>query len=339
MAGLEVSIADEVATIRMERPHVVVLGAGASLAACPDGDRNGKRLPLMADFAERLELSPLLESWGLDPAENFEETYSTLHEAGDHSKLDALNERVDAYFSLLELPDHPTVYDHLVLSLRGQDVIATFNWDPFLIQAYRRTPQTLSKPRLAFLHGSVLSGYCEADHVYGVAGARCSQCRELFKRTPLLFPVRNKNYAADASIAAQWNLFKDQLGEAFMITIFGYSGPRTDAEAIDAMKGAWGPVHDRAMEQTEFITRQLESEITASWKQFIHTHHYEVHDDFYASWIANHPRRTGEAYLSQYIDAKFISDNPIPRNLGFEELEVWFDQFRCPEEEAEAAAS
>jgi hypothetical protein len=33
----------------------------------------------------------------------------------------------------LELPDHPTVYDHLLLSLRKKDAIFTFNWDPFLL--------------------------------------------------------------------------------------------------------------------------------------------------------------------------------------------------------------
>jgi len=33
-------------------PHVFILGAGASVAACPDGDRNGRRLPVMANFVE-----------------------------------------------------------------------------------------------------------------------------------------------------------------------------------------------------------------------------------------------------------------------------------------------
>jgi hypothetical protein len=29
------------------RSHVVILGAGASYAAFPDGDKNGRKLPLM----------------------------------------------------------------------------------------------------------------------------------------------------------------------------------------------------------------------------------------------------------------------------------------------------
>jgi cyclic nucleotide-binding protein len=39
---------------------------------------------------------------------------------------------------LVRHPELLTLYDHLVLSLRPKDVIATFNWDPFLIPD--RTP-------------------------------------------------------------------------------------------------------------------------------------------------------------------------------------------------------
>ena len=87
-----------------------------------------------------------------------------------------------------------------------------------------------------------------------------------------------------------------------------------------------------------FITRQTEREIDEAWEDFIHSHHYEVHSDFYSSWIANHPRRTGEAYLSQYIDAKYLDNNPIPQTGDFEELWAWFDRFR-PAEEAAASST
>ena len=42
------------------------------------------------------------------------------------------------------------------------------------------------------------------------------------------------------------------------------------------------------------------------------------------SWLATHPRRTGEAYYNQYLDAKFIDNHPIPRDLSFKELKDWF---------------
>lgn len=32
------------------RPHIVILGAGATMAAIPNGDRNGKRCSVMKGF-------------------------------------------------------------------------------------------------------------------------------------------------------------------------------------------------------------------------------------------------------------------------------------------------
>ena len=118
-----------------------------------------------------------------------------------------------------------------------------------------------------------------------------------------------------------------------MITIFGYGGPKADQEAIAAMKDAWGDKYQRSMEQTAFITRPGENEddIRQAWGAFIHTHHYELHEDFYDSWIAKHPRRTGEAWINQYLDAKFIDDNPIPKNMDFQNLWKWFEQFKGSE--------
>jgi hypothetical protein len=38
-------------------PHVVLLGAGASLAAFPNGDANGNKLPLMNDLIATVGIS------------------------------------------------------------------------------------------------------------------------------------------------------------------------------------------------------------------------------------------------------------------------------------------
>jgi hypothetical protein len=76
----EVSIEQEVAAVQMERPHVVVLGAGASRATCPRGDANGKLLPLMNDFAKILSLEGLFRSWSIDPNQNFESIFSDLYQ-------------------------------------------------------------------------------------------------------------------------------------------------------------------------------------------------------------------------------------------------------------------
>jgi hypothetical protein len=64
---------------------------------------------------------------------------------GKTTILERLERAVFDYFSSLQLPDEPTLYDHLVLSLRPKDVIATFNWDPFLIPD--RTPWRVGEGR------------------------------------------------------------------------------------------------------------------------------------------------------------------------------------------------
>jgi hypothetical protein len=170
-----------------------------------------------------------------------------------------------------------------------------------------------------------MTGYCEADRTVGLRGHICSRCGIPFSPTPLLYPVRHKDYATDTFIASQWNVLKRGFKKAFMITIFGYSGPKTDREAILAMKDAWGSTDDRIMEQTSFITLQSDEEISVGWGEFIHSHHYERHESFYESWIANHPRRTGEAHFAQYYDAKFVENNPIPRYPVFSEIWNWYE--------------
>jgi hypothetical protein len=49
-------------------------------------------------------------------------------------------------------------------------------------------------------------------------------------------------------------------------------------------------------------------------------------NNFSSSWIANHPGRSGKAYWNQFIDAKFIEDNPIPQNVNFMKLWSCYEQ-------------
>jgi hypothetical protein len=137
---LELSVAEEIQDASMGRPHVVILGAGCSLAAFPTGDRQGRPLPLMNNLIQVLGLDALLRSANLaDPPENFEVLYSRL--AGD-DRYAGLRSRIEKavtdYFVAMALPDNPTLYDHLLLSMRSKDCVATFNWDPFLWDAWER---------------------------------------------------------------------------------------------------------------------------------------------------------------------------------------------------------
>lgn len=333
------SVDDEIAQVRMHRPHVVILGAGASIASSLHGDKNGKKLPSMLNSVEVLDLSSMLDAEGISHrGRNFEDIYDEIH---NDVKLGNLKQRLESavyeYFADIEISDEPSLYDHLVISLRDKNVIATFNWDPFLVQALRRNAMNgrrFKLPRLQFLHGNVMIGFCEADKVTGVLGAACSHCGQRFTPSKLLYPIRKKDYHLDSFISEQWNDLHNQMQNAFMITVFGYGAPKSDMDAIGLMKAAWGDVNTRNMEQTEVIDIRGEDDLRETWEPFIHTHHYEIHDNFYDSWIANHPRRTGEAYLNQFVDAMFIDNNPIPKHLDFPELWDWFGKLREIEEQA-----
>lgn len=73
-------VSNEVQQPGVGNRHVVILGAGCSRAALPDGDANGLRLPLMQDFLQTVTpLRDLLEKNGISFENlNFEEIYSDL---------------------------------------------------------------------------------------------------------------------------------------------------------------------------------------------------------------------------------------------------------------------
>jgi hypothetical protein len=252
---MEKSVADEIAQVSMNRPNVVLLGAGASRTAFPIGERNGRHLPVMTDFIDIVPINDVLSNAGIvGTGRNFEEIYSEIAtDSYNRAICDSLEKEVFNYFASLEMPDTPTLYDHLILSLRPKDVIATFNWDPFLIQAIRRNGRVGGYPKILFLHGNVLEGYCERDNMHGVRGERCSLCGYPLASVDLLYPILKKNYEAHPAIHNAWEAVKLAFQNAFMVTIFGYSAPQSDKGAIELLQGAWGNWEEREMEQFEII--------------------------------------------------------------------------------------
>ena len=186
-------------------PHVVILGAGASLAAFPNGDRNGRKLPLMRNMVEVIGLEPLLQSYGVTTGyDNFESLYDDLSDNKNNEELLAkLEDAVRTYFAGMRLPPEATIYDLLLLSLRDKDVIATFNWDPFLAEAVKRNRHIKRLPRILFLHGNVDVGVCVEHRSKGFVEHSCSTCGEPLKPTPLLFPVKQKDYTNNPFIKSE----------------------------------------------------------------------------------------------------------------------------------------
>lgn len=306
------------------RAHTVILGAGATMAAIPNGDKNGRKSSVMNGMISKLGLEDLLEGVKLEtPSENIEDIYSELSSKPEYSKVvSELEKRLYQYFESMELPDEPTIYDFLVLSLTGKDVIATFNWDPLLIQAYVRCARITSNlPHILCLHGNVAMGYCQEHIEFGIKDAVCPVCRNKFPPVKLLYPVKEKNYKNDDYIHKCWEAIDDILNESYMITIFGYSAPASDVEAVSLLKKAWGNKTERQLEEVSVIDIIEESEMLKKWESFIYSHHYRYTNDFYSSYLGMFPRRSCETVFSTFsLNIASDSTKGFRKNMSWEDL-------------------
>lgn len=59
------------------RAHTVILGAGATVATIPNGDKHGKKSSVMNGLIEKLQLSDILSGIKLNTkSDNLEDIYS-----------------------------------------------------------------------------------------------------------------------------------------------------------------------------------------------------------------------------------------------------------------------
>lgn len=326
---------DEIERVHAGGIHLVILGAGASLASnLRNVEKNGGQLPLMNNIVEVTGLQDIVSRLPeeLQSLQNqFELLFSKLFEDEEfEEERIEIEQRIYDYFGRLELPDEPTIYDYLVLSLRHKkDVIATFNWDPFLYQAYVRNGKFTKSPGILFLHGTVALGYNNIDGTSGPAGWYSRKNNGYFDPVRLLYPVNKKDYNSSEFIKGQWESLALELKNAKRVTVFGYSAPNTDVEAIKLLQEAWGAPDERNMEQFELIDIREEKEIKESWNSFIHTHHYDYGNSFFDSSIARHPRRSVESYWHWAYpttpDEAFQEGNPVPQDFKtLEEMWEWY---------------
>jgi hypothetical protein len=305
-------------------PHVVILGAGASKAAFPSGDANGRTVPVMAELTDCLELRTLLGAAGFADGADFESIYDELASSGRCPSLLAdIDSRLRAYFEALTLPEKPTLYDYLLLSLREKDIIATFNWDPFLARAFMRNRKAASLPEIAFLHGNVEIAVCAKDRVKGFRGQACVKCGERLQPTRLLYPVRNKNYTSEPFVAGEWAILGDFLHEGYMLTIFGYAAPSTDAAAVELMSHRWAENPTFELGQVNVVDIRPRRELEANWERFFCRDHYGFHRELRTTWLLRFPRRSCEALTMATLQQAPWRDNPFPRFETLAELHAW----------------
>lgn len=307
-----------------EAPHVVIVGAGGSVAACPNGDANGNLLPVMTNIIDVLNLKPILEKHGISGMEaNFETVYDDVIQKGNTLLASELERQVYGYFSKLLLPETATDYDYLLLSLRPKDLIATFNWDPLLVQAFKRHEGKISLPQLAFLHGNVAIGCCEKDRRCGRIDDDCGICGKPFKPTTLLYPVRDKQYSSNPFIQSQWELLSWNLNRAYFLTIFGYSAPATDVAAREVMMKAWKRNTTQELAQINIIDIKPEEDVEQNWNDFITRSHYGTSKTIKKSYLARFPRRSCDALFEFTMMCNTWKDNRFPEFTSYEKLRDW----------------
>ncbi|MQX52360.1 hypothetical protein [Alcanivorax sediminis] len=313
-------------------PHVVILGAGASIASTiRNPEKYGKLLPGMANLVDTLGLEPLINRYGLTyNGQNFEAFYDGLSRSGRCPELLAeLEQAIYGYFSDLKLPDEVTLYDYLVLSLREKDIIATFNWDPFLAQAFARNMHVVGyerMPQIAFLHGNVAIGVCYDCKTMGWRRNGCTKCSNDFNPSKLLYPVGKKDYASDEFIVAEWERLKWHMQRAYYVTVFGYSAPRTDAEARTMLLDEWqaNPVQELSeIDIVDILKRTDRPALESNWKEFFVRSHYGLFDSLQKTQLFYHPRRTCDAFAMATLQCRPWAENTYPEGLSLVELQDW----------------
>ncbi|MFZ1790185.1 MAG: hypothetical protein WAT92_17830 [Saprospiraceae bacterium] len=309
--------------------HVLLLGAGASKAAMPNGDKNGTLVPLMNELSQLSQIKSLVDPKEQQSAEsNFEAWYSEqVRNDKFQPRLEKLNDEIFNYFAKLELPDEPTIYDYILLSLKENDVIATFNWDPFLVQSYQRVKRiTTNLPKIFFLHGTVSLGRCEEHLIVDNLLKTCPKCGQKLSRIKLLYPTEQKDYISNDFIKEQWDAIQFYLKKANGMTIFGYAAPKSDEAAIELLQYGWGLNSERIMEEIEIINIDQPKIIQDSWKSFIHENHFSIYSDYFDSSIANFPRRVSEYQFCRFNLNMWLDNHKIEKGLNFEDLKNRFGE-------------
>ena len=193
------------------------------------GDAAGRRLPVMTDLVDVVGLQHLVEEVGRDYTKesNFEAIYGQLALEPSHlNLLGEIERRVDEYFAALSLPSQANLYDRLLVSLRPKDAVFTFNWDPYLFDAYQRNRVAVPLPEIFFLHGNVRIGACASPTIAGALGTSAVRIASRPWQTYLCSTQSNgKTISSDPYIHRIWEAANILFKEALTLTIFGYDAP------------------------------------------------------------------------------------------------------------------
>lgn len=272
--------------------HLVILGAGSTIATIPNGDKNGEFSYTLANllndkcftsFVKKAQAKGFLTS-------DVEDLCNQLCKE-DKPLYDEFETLVRKKYASLELPEEFTILDRLVLSLTPNDAIVSFNWDDLLIQAYQRMSEFVPEkmlPILAFPHGNAQAVYNNKHYTSKriVTGANWID-------SPLNMPVDEVDYKSDIFISSQWNILDFFMRNAQMVTFFGYRGPDSDEQDLQHLDELFA--RNEICDKVEIIDKDLDTamEVAKRLVRFkMQSNWLYPCADFWHSTIAKYPRRT-----------------------------------------------
>ncbi len=308
----------------IKSPHIVILGAGASIATSLHKSYVGKKLPAMKELPDILELNQILEKNEFKKAKiDFESFYDDVVKSKRIDLQQELQIRTEKYFNSIKIQNSVTLYDKLVLSLRPKDTIFSFNWDPLLPYAYRRNGFLKTLPALRFLHGNVLSGVCKKHSRIGWNDGKCTICNKTLKKTSLLFPIKKKNYDSDPIISEAWKLLDDKINNAYFITFFGYSAPKSDVIARKRIIEKLSTNSSLHIMELEIIDPNYDELLKTNYSILPQELHISKINNFDYCWLMSYPKLSCEALFEATMQ-----NNPIQRYTQIEtddlkELQEW----------------
>ncbi|MBP5641041.1 MAG: hypothetical protein J6X55_16290 [Victivallales bacterium] len=329
---------DDLLQLMKKQPHIMLLGAGASVAVMKD---LGLTAPSpMKGFLKNAGLEDCLKGVTLKTkSDNLEDIYQELCVSPEHKDIcQKLELGIVEYMRGFHLPKgRLSIYERIILSMTGNDRIYSFNWDPLLpeafanvLDAYRQwlipTPQE-HLPEIHYLHGNVAVGYC-AEHENledGFSGRKCTQCGKTYIDTELLYP-NGKKVPTDCYGKTVFNWFKEDLFRSPFLTVFGYSAPDADNDYIADILSNWKGTQygNLFFKHIEVIDIAHGNHLWRKWRPFYKDRSYfSYYKAISKSYLFNHPR----TMINDWIEEKYngnwnIPKNPLPR------INKWTDALR-----------
>lgn len=273
--------------------HLVILGAGSTIATIPNGDKNGNISytldNLLTDTTFKTFVQKIQEKgYCTDDVEKMcNKLY--MEDANLYHEFETL---IRKKYGSFELPIAFTILDRLVLSLTANDAIISFNWDDLIVQAYQRMSQFVPDkmlPILAFPHGNTQAVYNKKCYT----SKRIVTNDNNWSDSPLNMPVNETDYKSNLFIKSQWRILDFYMRNAQMITFFGYRGPESDEQDLQHLDELFAM--NKICDKIEIIDKNLSEakKVAKNFERFrMQTNWLYVCSDFWHSSIAKCPRRT-----------------------------------------------